>query len=104
MFGVNPIMQDVIGRIWLLGSYEIENQSKKFLRWSISAVNYFQDKYYQLENVVPADHSQTIQWLEFLGFQIITPPMKLNSFKVFRFVRCKGEKILVNREEQPITS
>ena len=32
----------------------------------------------------------------------MTPPIKLNSFKVFRFVRCKGDKILINKEEQPI--
>ena len=56
----------------------------------------------QLENVVPADHKDTIDWLQFLGFELMTPPIKLNSFKVFRFVRCKGDKILINKEEQPI--
>lgn len=102
MFGVNSIMDNMIGRIWLLGSYEIEKRGRKFIRWSESVVNYYQNKYYQLENVVPADHSHTIEWLQFLGFELITPPIKLNSFKVFRFVRCKGEKILINKEEQPI--
>ena len=36
MFGVNPIMNSMIGRIWLLGSYEIENRRRKFVRWSHS--------------------------------------------------------------------
>ena len=102
MFGVNSIMDNMIGRIWLLGSYEIEKRGRKFLRWSQSVVNYYQDKYYQLENVVPADHKNTIEWLEFLGFQILSPSLKVNSFKVFRFVRCKGNEILINKEEQPI--
>ena len=87
MFGVNPIMNSMIGRIWLLGSYEIENRRRKFVRWSQSVVNYYQEQYYQLENVVPADHTDTIEWLEFLGFELVTPAIKLNSFKVFRFVR-----------------
>ena len=102
MFGVNPIMEMMIGRIWLLGSYEIEKRGRKFIRWSQSVVNYYQEQYYQLENVVPADHKDTIDWLQFLGFELMTPPIKLNSFKVFRFVRCKGDKILINKEEQPI--
>lgn len=102
MFGVNSIMDNMIGRIWLLGSYEIEKRGRKFLRWSQSVVNYYQNKYYQLENVVPADHKHTIDWLEFLGFQILSPSLKVNSFKVFRFVRCKGNEILINKEEQPI--
>ena len=102
MFGVNPIMEMMIGRIWLLGSYEIEKRGRKFIRWSQSVVNYYQEQYYQLENVVPADHKHTIDWLEFLGFELLTPAIKLNSFKVFRFVRCKGDQILINKEEQPI--
>ena len=69
MFGVNPIMQNMIGRIWLLGSYEIEKRGRKFIRWSQSVVNYYQEQYYQLENVVPADHKHTIEWLQFLGLE-----------------------------------
>jgi len=104
MFGVTPICNNMIGKIWLLGSYEIENHTRKFLYWSHKITDYFQKKYYQLENVVPADHIKTLNWLEFLGFTIIERPIKINGFKVFRFVRCKGDKILLNTEEQPITS
>lgn len=101
MFGVNPITEDIIGKIWLLGSYEVENHSRKFLKWSRKIVDYFQKKYYQLENVVPADHIKTINWLEYLGFQILDTPIKVNGFKVLRFVRCKSNKILVNTDIQP---
>ena len=101
MFGVNPIMEMMIGRIWLLGSYEIEKRGRKFIRWSQSVVNYYQEQYYQLENVVPADHVKTLEWLDFLGFEILNEPLQVNGFSVLRFVRCKGNKILVNRKEQP---
>ena len=101
MFGVNPILEHTIGKIWLLGSYEIENHSWKFLKWSRKIVDYFQKKYYQLENVVPADHAKTLEWLSFLGFQILNEPIMVNGYQVLRFVRCKGDEILVNNKEQP---
>ena len=101
MFGVNPIIEHTIGKIWLLGSYEIENHSWKFLKWSRKVIDYFQNQYYQLENVVPADHVKTLEWLDFLGFEILNEPLQVNGFAVLRFVRCKGDKILVNRKEQP---
>jgi len=104
MFGVTPVYENIIGKIWLLGSYDIENHSRKFLKWSRKVVDYFQNKYYQLENVAPADHKRTLNWLAFLGFQVLEQPINVNGFEVLRFVRCKGEKILVNKEEQPITS
>ena len=101
MFGVNPIMDNTIGKIWLLGSYEIENHSWKFLKWSRKVIDYFQNQYYQLENVVPADHMKTLEWLDFLGFEILNEPLQVNGFAVLRFVRCKGNKILLNVKEQP---
>ena len=104
MFGVNSIMDMMIGRIWLLGSYEIEKRGRKFIRWSQSVVNYYQEQYYQLENVVPADHAKTLQWLDYIGFEVIEQPIMINGFAVLRFVRCKGEKILVNKEYSPVCS
>ena len=101
IFGCNPIMDNMIGKIWLLGSYEIENHSWKFLKWSRKVIDYFQNQYYQLENVVPADHMKTLQWLDFLGFEILNDPLQVNGFAVLRFVRCKGDKILLNNKEQP---
>jgi len=101
MFGVAPIAEHLVGRIWLLGSYELENHSRKFIKWSRRVVDYFQNQYYQLENVVPADHMKTLQWLDFLGFEILNDPLQVNGFAVLRFVRCKGDKILLNNKEQP---
>ena len=104
IFGCNPILDNMIGKIWLLGTYDIYKMQRKFLRWCIPVVEYFQSKYYQLENVVPADHNKTLQWLNYTGFTIIEQPIMVNGFAVLRFVRCKGEKILVNREYSPVCS
>jgi len=104
MFGCNPIIENLIGKIWALGTYDIDKIKRKFLKWCNPVVNYYQDKYYQLENVVPADHKQTLLWLDFVGFEVIEQPIMINGFQVFRFVRCKGEKILVHKEYSPICS
>ena len=104
MFGVTPVYDNIVGKIWALGTYAIEDHSTKFLFWSRKVVDYFQKQYYQLENVVPADHNHTLQWLDFIGFDIIEQPIMVNGFAVLRFVRCKGEKILVNREYSPVCS
>lgn len=67
-------------------------------------MDYYQKQYYQLENVVPADHANTLSWLDFVGFEILDPPVMINGFAVLRFVRCKGEEILVNKEYSPVVS
>ena len=104
MFGVTPVYDNIVGKIWALGTYAIEGHSTKFLFWSRKVVDYFQKQYYQLENVVPADHTRTIDWLTFLGFTIIEQPIMINGYQVLRFIRCKGDKILLKDKEQPVIS
>lgn len=104
MFGVTPVYDNIVGKIWALGTYAIEDHSTKFLFWSRKVVDYFQKQYYQLENVVPADHTRTIDWLTFLGFTIIEQPIMINGYQVLRFIRCKGDKILLKDKEQPVIS
>jgi len=104
IFGCNPTMDNMIGKIWALGTYDIHKIQRKFLKWCKPVVDYYQDQYYQLENIVPADHNQTLQWLDYIGFDIIESPIMLNGYAVLRFVRCKGKKILVNREYSPVCS
>ncbi len=104
MFGCNPIYSNMIGKIWALGTYDIEKIQRKFLKWCNPVVDYYQKQYYQLENVVPADHANTLSWLDFVGFEILDPPVMINGFAVLRFVRCKGEEILVNKEYSPVFS
>jgi len=104
MFGVAPVYEHMVAKIWALGTYKIDEHSLKFLFWSKKVVEYFQKQYYQLENVVPADHTRTIDWLQFLGFTILEEPVMLNGFKVLRFIRCKDNKYLIKDIEQPVIS
>ena len=104
IFGCSPICDNMIGKIWALGTYDIEKIQRKFLKWCNPVVDYYQKQYYQLENVVPADHANTLSWLDFVGFEILDPPVMINGFAVLRFVRCKGEEILVNKEYSPVVS
>lgn len=104
MFGVVPVYEHIVAKIWALGTYDINDHSYKFLYWSKKVVEYFQHKHYQLENVVPVDHVQTIYWLKFLGFTILEEPVNLNGYKVLRFIRCKGKEILLKDKEQPVIS
>jgi len=104
MFGCNPICDNMIGKIWALGSYDINKIQRKFLKWCNPVVDYYQKQYYQLENVVPADHAHTLAWLDFVGFEILDPPVMVNGFQVLRFVRCKGKEILLNKEYSPVVS
>ena len=104
MFGCSPICDNMIGKIWALGSYDINKIQREFLKWCNPVVDYFQKQYYQLENVVPADHAHTLAWLDFVGFEILDPPVMVNGFQVLRFVRCKGKEILLNKEYSPVVS
>ena len=93
MFGVVPIDQYNVGRIWMLCSDKIEERQKSFVKFSYDVVEYFQNKYYLLENIVPVEHTKTIKWLEYLGFFIHRKPFLINEYKVYRFVRCQSESV-----------
>jgi hypothetical protein len=91
MYGVSGISQDEdlnSAVIWLLGSNLVEKESRKFLRVTRQIVEYLQDRYDLLENVVPIDHNRTIKWLDWLGFYFSDQSTVINGFPCVRFVRC----------------
>lgn len=91
MFGVVPIYDDSeikTGSIWLLGTDEIDKHPRKFLRASKNMLQYFCERWDVVENVVPVDHSATLQWLAWLGFLFCDEPTTVNGFECVRFVRC----------------
>lgn len=91
MFGVVPVhnKSDLKhGTIWLLGTDEIDEHPKKFLRASINMLQYFTERWDVVENVVPIDHPTTLQWLAWLGFVFCDEPTIVNGFECVRFVRC----------------
>ena len=88
MFGTVPIRQDV-GSVWLLGNDLLEKNHVSFLKASKEMIELVQTHYPIIENVVPADHHKTIEWLMWLGFVFHTEPVIINSYACLRFVRCQ---------------
>jgi hypothetical protein len=94
MGGVSPLVYEdgcYIGSIWLLGSPAVEEHAKDFHKMVIDMVDYFQDQYDILENVVPVEHIKSIRWLSRLGFVFAQDETLINGFAVRRFVRCAPE-------------
>ena len=82
MFGVTPL--SVIGRHgspWLLGTDELANHSRSFLKGCIKHFPEVTKGFDFLENYVDARNEVSIRWLKWLGFVIMEPepygPFKL---------------------------
>jgi len=104
MFGVVK-QHDLVGRIWMLCSHEVEKYPKTFMKFSPSIVEYFQSQYYILENVCPVEHYKTLSWLGYLGFDILPDIIMQNGFKVVRFVRCQNNYYMPSIDDtRPVIS
>lgn len=91
MFGVAPIYDDPeikTGTIWLLGTDVIDEIPHMFLKTSKRMLDYFMDRWDVVENVVPIDHKNTINWLAWMGFLFSEDETLVNGFSCIRFVRC----------------
>lgn len=72
MFGVTPEPVDPqTGLVWLLGSDEIQDISRQFLRESRQWLERIGSQYELLTNVVHEDNHLHHKWLRFLGFTFI---------------------------------
>tara|TARA_E500000305_G_C3976147_1_gene214439 strand:+ start:261 stop:800 length:540 start_codon:yes stop_codon:yes gene_type:complete len=95
MFGVSDICFDEEYRsaaIWLLGSNLCEEEPLKFCRVTKRIIDMLLIDYDILENLVPIDHTKTIKWLNWLGFEFAKKPTTINGFQCVRFVRCNLSK------------
>ena len=71
MYGVAEIsILSNIGIPWLLGTDEIEEHSKYFLRQNRYYMNDIKKKYSYLFNFVDARNTVAIRWLKWLGFKV----------------------------------
>lgn len=74
MFGVVPLnLVSGIGSPWLFGSKEMDNHSKKFIRYSRSFLQELLKRWPVLINSVDNDNIKTKRWLEWMGFNISNP-------------------------------
>lgn len=89
MCGTVP--QDVnSARVWMLGTSDINNNFRPFLRGCKPVINLLQANYSLIENFVPADHHDTIMWLSWCGFVFDETIYELHGHNMMRFVRCKS--------------
>ena len=92
MYGVVPFVADkdfVSATVWMLGSVVLDENPLKFCKTAQQVIDWLNMQYDMLENVVPADHQRTIQWLDRMGFIFAEVPTVINGFSCYRFVRCE---------------
>lgn len=71
MFGVTP--WSILGRTgapWMIGTTDIREHAKSFLRGSKAAIKVMEEPYDTLVNMVDARHLEAVAWLRWLGFTI----------------------------------
>ncbi|MEK9753365.1 MAG: hypothetical protein VW338_09160 [Rhodospirillaceae bacterium] len=72
IFGVAPLaVVSPAGSPWLLGSDEIERHATRFLRMSQRYIAAIRHDYRLLVNYVDSRNTAAIQWLNWLGFDIM---------------------------------
>lgn len=62
-----------IGIPWMLGSHDLPEHPRVFLRASRNYVRAIRQEYKILENYVDSRHEKAVKWLRWLGFRIHAP-------------------------------
>tara|TARA_A100001015_G_scaffold263831_1_gene311064 strand:+ start:207 stop:728 length:522 start_codon:yes stop_codon:yes gene_type:complete len=79
-------------RVWMLGTDEIMEHWFSFLKGSRKVVEILQGEYQLVENFVPVDHTHTIMWLQWCGFDFDDNLYDVANHTMIRFTRCKKSK------------
>jgi|VirMetMinimDraft_7_1064189.scaffolds.fasta_scaffold01074_16 hypothetical protein len=100
MFGTVPLANEgeSVGSIWMLGSQELHNHFRTWIRITGPVFDYFLTKYDIVENIVPIEHDDTIKLLTLSGCMFSRTPTIINGYACLRFVRCV-DHITVSFEE-----
>ncbi len=71
MFGVAPLtLLGGTGIVWMLGTDDVQEHARAFLRRNKSFIAQMMGRFYRLENWVDARNTLSIRWLRWLGFVI----------------------------------
>jgi hypothetical protein len=62
-----------VGRIWLIGTSDLNKYAKVFLRRNEVFFKMFLYHYSRVENYVEESNARAIAWLQWLGFQFSEP-------------------------------
>jgi hypothetical protein len=79
----------VTGVPWLLGTDEIVDVRREFLRQSRGFVDLMQAPFERLENYVHADNRLSRRWLKWCGFTLDPEAVRMNGEDFYRFWRDK---------------
>ena len=72
LFGVSPVsLIGGVGSPWLLGTDQVANVSKPFLRGCVEFIDAMREVYPTMVNYVDARNEVSIRWLKWLGFDIL---------------------------------
>lgn len=88
MCGTVPI-DSKNARVWMLGTDDILDNWRIFVRGTRKAVDILQGDYETIENFIPIDHEHTIMWLLWSGFELDEKAYEVSSHSMVRFTRCK---------------
>lgn len=93
MFGCGQSPSDVdrhgykVGWIWMMGTDRLLEFKRLFLRQSVRWVDYFQERYDVLTNLVDVRNVEHVRWLDWMGFTILQAVIQHNGHAFYRFVR-----------------
>ena len=92
MFGVceRDIYEGYLcGDIWCLTTDKIHKIPITFHEVTKLVINYLLEHFDYLENIVPSEHIETINWLQNLGFTVTSEVIQINEYSCLRFVKWK---------------
>lgn len=105
MCGVTPLDDyNYRGKIWFLGTDDIDHISKSFYKYSKLILRFLSCEYDFVENYVPIDHEKTIKWLQWIGFEIEKQQYFVDEHEFFRLFYCNPQRIECNSKlsERPV--
>jgi len=92
MFGVAvyvPLSDE--GCPWFLGSYEVPQHSRAFLRFCKTGLSHIAPQYSLLVNYVDARYPEAVRWVRWLGFTVDAPePRGPHGVLFHRFWRVRA--------------
>ena len=89
--------------VWMLGTNDIDKHYFVFLRGAKECINILQAEYKNIDNIVPVDHTKTIQWLKWCGFKFEEHIENHYGYDFLRFNRCNlFQSSIYNDTSRPV--
>lgn len=71
--GVIPDDDDVVGKIWMVATPQVDRAKKFYLRETRRQVGLMLQMFVCLKTMVAAEYTKSLRWLRWLGFALGTP-------------------------------